>query len=560
MRLICFCCLCCLFYSSVVVEATAASSTTSTRTTITEPRTNILFETKIHNNLSLQKLGVRSKGPFKVYAVGYYSKGSAASNNNNINNVLFVLKMNMSINSEKMSSALLDALKPRCSSKFKCTTDEIQQFKDMILQSLPSGAKSGYALSFHITNGGNKITLSVNNKEKGHVISRPVAQAFIAIYTDSNAVCDMRPVDLTSSTTSNNTQDDIIMNGIMRNTVLFLVFTTTIIIVINVSNKNDTTNATVCELNIYPVKSCAEQTLDSAIVTRRGFIGDRIMMVVDDKSVCCTCREREKVSLFHVQPHISLPHCDTISFTFKNQPSSFLEVTDLRQLPQTNKIVSCQHNEAPAKLLLADLGHPVASWFEKHTGIPGCRLMSIHDDPSDTDRYHRSCLVNPDQGDAVPPTVDPAPVSLADEAPFLLMNQSSLNDLNRRMEQRGLLPVDMRRFRPNIVVSGADLLPWIEDTWKKIRIGDHVEFFVWQRCGRCIMTTIDRDTLEYTSKAEPLPTLGNFREDGRNFGVHLIPDPATLREGDAEIISANQTIRLGDTIQVLEYDTKRRKH
>jgi uncharacterized protein YcbX len=128
------------------------------------------------------------------------------------------------------------------------------------------------------------------------------------------------------------------------------------------------------------------------------------------------------------------------------------------------------------------------------------------------------------------------------------------------MEQRGLLPVDMRRFRPNIVVSGADLLPWIEDTWKKIRIGDHVEFFVWQRCGRCIMTTIDRDTLEYTSKAEPLPTLGNFREDGRNFGVHLIPDPATLREGDAEIISANQTIRLGDTIQVLEYDTKRRKH
>ena len=79
----------------------------------------------------------------------------------------------------------------------------------------------------------------------------------------------------------------------------------------------------------------------------------------------------------------------------------------------------------------------------------------------------------------------------------------------------------MQRFRPNIVVQGT--LPWEEDTWKRIRIGG-MEFHVWQRCGRCAMTTIDRTTLE--RGPEPLATLSTFRErekGQRNFGMHMIP-------------------------------------
>ena len=45
-------------------------------------------------------------------------------------------------------------------------------------------------------------------------------------------------------------------------------------------------------------------------------------------------------------------------------------------------------------------------------------------------------------------------MSLADEAPYLLTSTSSLADLNVRLEKRGAKPVDMRRFRPNIVISG----------------------------------------------------------------------------------------------------------
>mmetsp|Transcript_21102 Transcript_21102/g.37960 ORF Transcript_21102/g.37960 Transcript_21102/m.37960 type:complete len:132 (+) Transcript_21102:3-398(+) len=122
----------------------------------------------------------------------------------------------------------------------------------------------------------------------------------------------------------------------------------------------------------------------------------------------------------------------------------------------------------------------------------------------------------------------------------------------------------MRRFRPNLVISGgtkgdkSSLPPWIEDTWKKIRING-VDFFVWQRCGRCIMTTIDRDSLDRAPRGEPLATLNTFREGAhgqRNFGMHLIPDPASLakKAGNAAL-----TVHVGDTIEVLEYDQERLK-
>lgn len=174
-----------------------------------------------------------------------------------------------------------------------------------------------------------------------------------------------------------------------------------------------------------------------------------------------------------------------------------------------------------------------------------CRLVGI---TSSSKKYNRQVKVNPDQGDELP-TLSP-PISLADEAPFLLTSIESLHDLNKRLTASGNDKVDMRRFRPNIVIKG--LKPWEEDTFKRVRIGS-VEFYVWQRCGRCTMTTIDRDTLERCG--EPLKTLSAFRERNgqRNFGMHLIPVMESL--GD----DSDNNVMVGDEIEVLEYDEERRK-
>ena len=56
-------------------------------------------------------------------------------------------------------------------------------------------------------------------------------------------------------------------------------------------------------------------------------------------------------------------------------------------------------------------------------------------------------------------------VSFADGYPIMLVGESSLADLNARLDQA----VPMDRFRPNLVVAGSSA--YEEDRWTKVRIG-----------------------------------------------------------------------------------------
>ena len=98
-------------------------------------------------------------------------------------------------------------------------------------------------------------------------------------------------------------------------------------------------------------------------------------------------------------------------------------------------------------------------------------------------------------------------------------------------------------------------------------------FHVWQRCSRCVMTTIDRDSLarsfnQSRGGVEPLTTLSTFRERAngcRNFGVHLIPaNPEVTSRGASRGGAAESRavvrdfVALGGRLEVLEYDEIRR--
>jgi uncharacterized protein YcbX len=60
-------------------------------------------------------------------------------------------------------------------------------------------------------------------------------------------------------------------------------------------------------------------------------------------------------------------------------------------------------------------------------------------------------------------TVSPSDslVSFADAFPLLLASTGSLAQLGERLAAEGEQPVPMNRFRPNVVVDGAE--PWAED-------------------------------------------------------------------------------------------------
>lgn len=150
-----------------------------------EPKTGVLFPDKLAG-CNIQKTGVRTKGPIKVYAVGQYSDND------------FLLQMTFGIGAEKMASALKDALKPRCNDGAA-----IDEFEALMVKGLPKGASKGTKLAF-ATKGG-KLNLQVDLKNVGTIASKPLATAFGGIYTDKKAVCTMTPVSDGVSTTAADT-------------------------------------------------------------------------------------------------------------------------------------------------------------------------------------------------------------------------------------------------------------------------------------------------------------------------------------------------------------------
>jgi uncharacterized protein YcbX len=71
---------------------------------------------------------------------------------------------------------------------------------------------------------------------------------------------------------------------------------------------------------------------------------------------------------------------------------------------------------------------------------------------------------------------------------LLITTESSLEDLNRRMIERGKQPIPMSRFRPNIVIAGTEA--WAEDHWLEVEIGS-MRFDLVKPCARCTITTVE---------------------------------------------------------------------
>lgn len=90
-------------------------------------------------------------------------------------------------------------------------------------------------------------------------------------------------------------------------------------------------------------------------------------------------------------------------------------------------------------------------------------------------------------GSAIPQTPR---ITFADCAPYLVVSSTSLDNVSSRLAPDE--PMDVTKFRPNIVLSGADEA-WEEDYWSKVRIGD-IELIMKHNCVRCTSINVDYET------------------------------------------------------------------
>lgn len=252
----------------------------------------------------------------------------------------------------------------------------------------------------------------------------------------------------------------------------------------------------------YPVKSCRGERLETAAVEPWGLAGDRRWMLVDDDGRVVTARDYPSLVLVTSSADDSN---NVLRLQAPDLPGLATPVPGADGVPAELVPVTV----GASSLVAAQAGDEAAEWFTKIIGTPA-RLVYL-DDPTRR-------APNPEF------SRDTDRVSFADGYPLLLTTEQSLAQLNDWIFEgphaaEGPLP--MTRFRPNVIVAGAEA--WAEDRWRGIRIGD-VRFRVAKASDRCLFTTIDPDTA--VKGKEPLVTLARHRRwDGKIwFGVNLIPD------------------------------------
>jgi uncharacterized protein YcbX len=83
-------------------------------------------------------------------------------------------------------------------------------------------------------------------------------------------------------------------------------------------------------------------------------------------------------------------------------------------------------------------------------------------------------------------------ITFADVAPYLIITQESLDDVSSRLPEDEQ-PMDLTKFRPNIVLSGSPAA-WDEDFWGQLLIASNVELILTQNCARCVSLNVDYST------------------------------------------------------------------
>lgn len=258
---------------------------------------------------------------------------------------------------------------------------------------------------------------------------------------------------------------------------------------------------TISQLFIYPVKSLGGIAVDQLPITDRGALHDRRWMLVDPFGGFLTLRQHPEMTRLHT----AIEEDALIIFDAKD-PADRIS-TPLH--PAHSATMSVQVWDDTVTAWICEKN--TSDWLSEKLGQPVLLVYMPDESRRPVDPVY-----------APPGSI----TAFTDGYPLLIIGQSSLDDLNSRLD----LPVDMLRFRPNIVFTGGH--PFSEDDFARISIAG-IPMLGVKRCARCVVTTIDPAT--GSAGPEPLRTLSTYRRHGNkvDFGMNLVADgTGTLRIGD----------------------------
>jgi uncharacterized protein YcbX len=279
--------------------------------------------------------------------------------------------------------------------------------------------------------------------------------------------------------------------------------------------------ATIAEIWVYPVKSCAGIRVPEAELTDTGLLYDRAWMVVDADGEFVTQRE--------------LPRMALIQTAFK------MGQLVLRAPGMLSLHLALDAAEGPLKVrvwddevLACDMGDVAAQWFSDFLGPDAPaglkRLRLARFDPE----VRRLSSLKWTGGRE-------ATTQFADGFSLLVTSTASLAELNTRLAADGHAAVEMQRFRPNLVLGGVEAHD--EDRIGPMQITTDSAAAVIEAvkpCGRCPIPNIDPATAE--SSPEVSDTLQAYRQDPRLDGAITFGMNAIVLDGDGQVLRVGQRV------------------
>jgi uncharacterized protein YcbX len=274
--------------------------------------------------------------------------------------------------------------------------------------------------------------------------------------------------------------------------------------------------ATVTELLIYPIKSCAgiqvgeAQFLVSGVVAQG--VHDREWMLVTREGQFLTQREYPRMAL--LTPRID---GDAVEVTAPGMPPLRLPLA--HDPMAANLTVQIWDHSVEA----ADCGDAAAAWFADAIQGP-CRLVRFRPD------VHRATSTKWTGG-------VPAETRFADGYPILVIGQASLDDLNARLQAAGRAPLPMNRFRPNLVVDGIEAF---EEDYVESFAADGLAIRPVKPCARCPIPAIDQAT--GIPGLDPLDILQGYRANPRMEGAVCMGMNCIVTGGEGDSLRVGQQL------------------
>lgn len=319
------------------------------------------------------------------------------------------------------------------------------------------------------------------------------------------------------------------------------------------------------QLYTYPIKALLPTPTPSTTITKNGFQYDRrfmLLKVQDDGSFknMHTVYFPE-LTLFH--PTIIYPdgadEKGGIKVDFRppsdsgKKPDS-LEIPlqpDPAGLPEVEVVM----HKSPTTAF--DMGSPYNDWFSACLGYT-VKLVYLGDNRrqvlmsrSPNEQQPKSWLSSIASNLPLVGSEEKDTVTFQDCAAYLVVSQSSLNNVSDRLPDG--VDMDVTKFRPNIVIEGADE-PWEEDFWAELQIGD-AAVTLTHNCVRCASINIDYAT----GKPGTGPTgevLKKLQKD-RRVDVGSKWSPVFGRYGFPGSNDAGKHLAVGDEVKVLRRNKER---